>query len=275
MKDALKFLVAILLFGVLAVSCSKDDDPQPDPYPTPTPTYPDSPSDGGGNSQQTVGSEILGTWYYANPTKTVKLSYTFSEDRNSLGNVFTKVIESTLPYASSRSTGSWKYSDGKWTFSYFELFGIWGEATVESLNENEMWISVSSSLSIVRRFKFTRSNPGELSRPSGVEIADNNVFLNTRWKVTYNNATVTCSFGTATLTEKSDSKIYIYSSERWETEGSGEYLFIDGVLKVDYSKCLLPNLIGYHHMVVVKNGSNSLKLFHPSAPDTYLILTKQ
>lgn len=275
-SHALLLLMVSLMSCFVLTACPDEPQPGPDPDPDPAPYPTPSPDPAPGPSNGSKEDQILGTWYYMNSIKTLKLTFTFSDSPHLLGKEVTKTTESTFPSIFDPRLGDWTFKDGVWTF-LFDAFGVFGHAEVRSISGNEMWVQVQYSVygdDRVVDLKFTRNNPGEPQRPEGMTLVTANPFKNTVWTTTYGTTSLTCSFGTDYVTEKSDSRVYIYESGTWTTESKAEYIFVDGQLIIDATQGLLPNLIGFHYLAVSKESSNKLLLFNPFAPDNSVVLTR-
>ncbi len=85
MRKILTFLLFVVAFASISVSFSSCGGDEPDdPQKEQTDPSHENPSDSheGGEDKHIPGNKILGTWYYLNPNKALKVTITFTSEES-------------------------------------------------------------------------------------------------------------------------------------------------------------------------------------------------
>lgn len=262
--------------AIMMFSCSKDEPTPPlNPDITiPIPTNPDN--SGNGGDQQTIpGSEILGTWYYLNPNKALKITITFSSEMNLIGDRTCYIsVESELPYFHTDYDNAWNYENSKWKVWCIEIGeGIMPSALISKVFENEMWLDLDWG-NTTERLKFKRSNPGNPVKPSGFQIAPDGIFGKYVWHTTIGMYNLTLQFNNNSYNtyETSDRELRI--NGKYVKEATGEGLYSKGYLSLDYTRNLIPAAANCPYFVVIKETDKKLKYYNPFNPEIVYTFTR-
>lgn len=284
MNKTLSLLLALIIsIPAILTSCGGDEPDSPgQEIPNPDPENPDTPYNPDDN-EDIPGSKILGTWYYINPNKALKITLTFSSDKGYnyeylKERVCYVSVESKLPYFNTDYSNSWTYSDSKWEVTTIEVGpAIMPSGTVSQVFDNEMWLDLKWGHG-TQRLKFKRNDPGEPVTPSNVEVAPDGIFGKYLWHTTIANRDITFQFkGTEWIHESSNSEVMVFDSK-----GNYKYLsetdtyagFSQGYLKIDEDSSIIVSLTETPYFVVIKETNTKLRIYNPFTPDQSYLLTR-
>lgn len=284
MNKTLSLLLALIIsMPAILTSCGGNEPDSPaQEIPNPDPENPDTPYNPDDN-EDIPGSKILGTWYYLNPNKALKITITFSSEKGYnyeylKERVCYVSVESKLPYFNTDYSNVWTYNDSKWEVTRIEIGpAIMPSGTVSQVFDNEMWLDLKWGHG-TERLKFKRNDPGDPISPSNVEVAPDGIFGKYLWHTTIANRDITFQFkGTEWIHESSNAEVMVF-----DTKGNYKYLsetdtyagFSQGYLKIDWDSSIIVSLAETPYFVVIKETDKKLKIYNPFTPDNYYLLTR-
>ncbi|MGN0223676.1 MAG: hypothetical protein ACI4AM_06590 [Muribaculaceae bacterium] len=288
MQKNIKLILFVVLFISLSVpftSCGGDepDEPQiekPDQNPD-TPNIPDTPSDEDEN-EQIPGSKILGTWYYLSPNNALKATVTFSIEKSYNFSIFgTRVcyisIESELPYYVEDIENVWSYSDSKWEITRFPIVPGCMGATISKVFDNELWMDLDF-INYSQRIKFTRNDPGNAVKPSGLQVAPDGIFERYLWHGYIGNYNITFQFkGASWFHETSDVDVMVKGTDgthRWLKENDCYGGYSNGYFHFECTG-ILCSVFDCSTLVVIKQTDKKLLLYNPFTPARTFYITRE
>ena len=281
MKKYLSYIVFVVMFALLSISFSSCGDDEPDePQKEQPDPIPDNPSDGS-EEEQIPGSEILGTWYYLNPNKALKATITFTREKSYNFSIFgTRVcyfsFESELPYSLVDMENVWSYSDSKWEITSFPIIPGSMGATISKVFDNELWMDVDF-VNHTQRIKFTRNNPGNTIKPSGLQLAPDGIFGKYLWHGSIGVNNITFQFkGAEWFHETSDSKVMVIDADKnhkWLMENDSYGGYRNGYFHFECNS-ILCSVLGCSTVVVIKQTDKKLMIYNPFTPDITYYLTR-
>ena len=282
-------ILSILIFFVFSMtiqSCDKGESEEPEnPWinnPDQDNQYP--PGNGDGDTEDIPGGKILGTWYYLNPNNALKITITFTSEKDYNYTIFKNrvcyvSVESEFPYFHSDYSNSWTYENSKWEITRIEVGpAISSSATIAQVFDNEMWLDLSWGYR-TERLKFKRSDPGSPVKPTGLQLAPDGIFGNYLWETTISKYNLTFQFkGEEWTHETSNYDVMIINANgdyKYSRETDSYAILSNGYLKLDCGSSLIAAAAQSPYFVVVMETNKKLKLYNPLNPAVIYSFTRK
>lgn len=276
----MKLLKALSIFITLAAiplaSCNHDEPSTSLNQPINNPTNPETPKDDA-TLNEIQGAKILGTWYYLNPNKALKITITFKSDEAKNFAIFGErvaiiSVESEFPYYHEDYSNVWSYNSSKWEVTRLAIGpNISSSAIITQVFDNEMWLDLNWDYAHKERLKFKRSDPGDPVKPVGFQLAPDGIFGTYVWNTKIDQYNLTFQFKDNIRThETSDYDVMVFVSEgdyKYLKETNGDGIFSNGYLKVSWNASLVAAVAGSPYFVVIHDSDKILKLYNPLKPD--------
>ncbi len=171
----------------------------------------------------------------------------------------------------------WSYDDSKWEILSLDIVPGCSGASIHNVFENEMWVDLEFGY-LNERIKFTRDNPGNAVKPSGMTIEPDGVFGQYLWHATIGSKNITFQFkGSEWFHETSDSEVIMIidrnGNYKYIKEKNTEGRYHNGYFHFDY-KSILASVLDCPTVVVIKQTENKLIIYNPFKPDVTYTLTR-